>query len=67
MQERPKKIGAAENVVSVLLDENSARTDYVMSFLNSVMVGVSGTVTISDSLEIVVKDHDGKVIEVVRS
>ena len=67
LQEGAEKIAAAENIVSVLLDKNSTRTDYVMSFLNSVMVGVSDTVTITDSLEIVVKDRDGNVIQVVRS
>jgi hypothetical protein len=67
LQDGAEKIAAAESVVSVLLDENSTRTDYVMSFLHSVMVGVSDTVTITDSLEIVMKDRDGKVIQVVRS
>ncbi|HEY4238339.1 MAG TPA: hypothetical protein VGM88_00910 [Kofleriaceae bacterium] len=63
LQEGAEKIASAENVVSVCLDENSTRTDYVMSFLSNVMVGLSDTVTISESLEVVVKDRDGNVIE----
>ena len=67
LQEGAEKIAAAEGIVSVLLDENSTRTHYVMSFLHSVMVGVSDTVTITDTLEIVMKDRDGKVIQAVKS
>ena len=41
LQEGAKKVAAAENIFEVRLDENSTRQDFVMSFLNRFMVGVS--------------------------
>ncbi len=39
LQEGAKKVAAAENIVNVTLDENCNRFEYVMRFLNNVMVG----------------------------
>ena len=36
-----KRVAAAENIIEVLMDENSTRTDYVLQFLNNIFAGVS--------------------------
>ncbi len=40
IQKGAQKIAEAENVVQVLLDENSTPTDFTMQFFNKLMVGV---------------------------
>jgi hypothetical protein len=40
-QEGAKKVAAAEGIQEVLMDENSTRTDYVLTFLNHIFAGVS--------------------------
>jgi hypothetical protein len=40
-QEGAKKVAAAEDIQEVLMDANSTRTDYVLTFLNHIFAGVS--------------------------
>ncbi|MBM3154571.1 MAG: hypothetical protein FJ008_04480 [Chloroflexi bacterium] len=56
VQEGAKKIAASENILSVQLDANSTPTDFVMRFLNKLMVGLSNGVRLSDtcSLEVLI-------------
>ncbi len=53
---------SAENIVSVQLDENSTRYEYVLRFLNKVMIGLQDTFGFEDSVEVEVRDRDGNVI-----
>ncbi len=54
VQEGAAKVAAAENIQVVELDENSTTTEYVLRFLNKVMVGVEDRITISDRVEVLV-------------
>ena len=67
LQEGAKLVAAARNIVSVQLNENSTRHDYVLRFLNKVMVGLSDTITFTDSFSAEVNDKDGNVISRVSS
>jgi len=42
-QEGAAKIAAAENILSVELDENSTPTDFALKFLNKLYLGISMT------------------------
>jgi hypothetical protein len=50
IQEGAAKIAASENIINVQLDANSTATDFVMTFLNKVMVGLSGRLGLSGVL-----------------
>lgn len=63
LQEGAEKIAASENVVNVILNENCDRYEYIMQFLNKVMIGVGDSMnTFKEALELEVKDKDGKVV-----
>lgn len=61
LQEGAQKIAEAENIITVTLDENSSSTDYVISFLDKIKVGMSGEVTPTGKLFIKLIDENGKV------
>jgi hypothetical protein len=63
LQEGATRIAKAENIVPVLLDENSTRTDYVPHWLNKTMIRVSAQLRFSASLEAVaiVRDKDRNI------
>jgi hypothetical protein len=42
IQQGAAKIAASENILNVRIDANSTPTEFVMQFLNKLMVGVSG-------------------------
>jgi hypothetical protein len=67
LQEGAERVAAAENIVSVQLNESSTRHDYVLRFLNKVMVGLSDSITFKDSFTAEVIDKDGNVIRRVSS
>ena len=50
IQEGAAKVAGAEGIVSVRLDASSTTSDYVLQFLNNVMIGAS--LTLSGSLEL---------------
>ena len=52
IQEGAAKISTSENITNVQLDANSTATDFVMKFLNKVMVGLSGTLGLSGVVSI---------------
>lgn len=62
LQEGAERVAAAEKIVSVQLDKDSTQHEYFMQFLNKVMIGVLDTLTFKDSLEIEVRDRDGKIV-----
>jgi hypothetical protein len=49
MQEGASKIAAAENIVDVRLDGNSTPYEFIMQFLNKIMVGLSDGIVLGDS------------------
>jgi hypothetical protein len=63
LQKGAEKIAAAENVVNVILNENCDRYEYIMKFLNKVMIGMRDSInTVKEAVELEVKDQDGKVV-----
>jgi len=62
LQEGALRVAAAENIVSVQLDQNSTRHEYILRFLNKVMVGLQDSLTFKGSLEMELRDKDGNVI-----
>jgi len=61
LQEGAEKIAVAENIVNVILHENCDRHEYMMKFLNKVMIGVHDVIRMTETVEIEVKDNDGKI------
>ena len=55
LQEGAERVGAAENIVNVQLDENSTRHEYILRFLNKVMIGTS--ISFKGSLELLAPDE----------
>jgi hypothetical protein len=65
LQTGAEKIAATENIVNVILNENCDRYEYIMQFLNKVMIGVRESInTFEEAVEIEVKDKDGIVVAV---
>ncbi|MDP2983985.1 MAG: hypothetical protein Q8O92_11740 [Candidatus Latescibacter sp.] len=61
LQEGAKKVAAAENIIPVIIDENSSSTDYIMKFLDKIKVGLSGQLDMSSSLGKLVSRKDGTI------
>lgn len=63
IQEGAQKIADAENIISVKLHEDSTTDTYVMEFLNQIMVGVSDTLNLQESLHCLIerKIPDGTI------
>jgi hypothetical protein len=62
LQEGAAKIAAAENIVNVTLNESCNRYEYMMAFLNKVMIGMHDTISIKDYVEIEIRDSDGNIV-----
>jgi len=62
LQSGAKKVAASANIQHVTLDSQSTTSDYMLRFLNQVFVGVSDSVTVTDSVQTQVI-RDGKVID----
>ena len=62
LQEGAGKIAAAEGIVRVILNENCNRYEYMMQFLNQVMIGLHDTVSIKETLDAEIRDKDGNVV-----
>jgi hypothetical protein len=60
LQEGADKIAAAENVVNVILNENCNRYEFMMRFLNKVMIGLHAGCKATVELE--ARDKDGNVV-----
>lgn len=54
VQEGAAMITAAENIQVVHLNENSTTTEYVLQFLNKVMIGVEERIRLGDKAEAIV-------------
>lgn len=65
LQAGAKKVAQAEKIIEVHLRENSTQYEYLLSFLNNVMLGASDNVFLSltESASIEARDMDGKIVE----
>lgn len=63
LQSGAKKVVAKANIIEVVLDQNSTTTDYFLSFLNQIHLGVSDKVQITDHVVVEIRDKDGNLIE----
>ena len=55
------KVAEAENIITVILDEKSSSTDFVIRFLDKIRVGVSGELKPTGSLGRKLIHKDGTV------
>ena len=62
VQEGAKRVAKAENIVSVQLNEDSTRHEYVLRFLNKVVVGLCDSLEFKDSVQKEMRDADGNII-----
>lgn len=62
LQRGAKKVAALASIQHVTLDPQSTTSDYILKFLNQVFVGISDSVTVTDSAHIQVI-RNGKVID----
>ena len=56
-------VATHEDIITVILDQNSTTTDYMMRFLNKVCLGLEDRLHLTDALTITVTDRDGNIIE----
>jgi len=61
LQKGAKKVAQAEGIVEVTLNEKCTTTDYIMQFLNKVMIGLSDKVILHDKVRVIVTDAKGNV------
>ncbi|MEU8055996.1 hypothetical protein [Microbispora bryophytorum] len=52
IQEGAQRIAAAEGIETVLMDANSTRTDYMLSFLKKVFRGASDTAMVTEAVSV---------------
>lgn len=62
LQEGAGRVAAAESIVEVRLNEECTQREYLLQFLNKVMVGLQDTFSLRDSVKIEVRDKYGNVI-----
>jgi hypothetical protein len=63
LQEGAKKVAAQANIVEVVLNQDSTTTNYLLSFLNQIHIGILETVHITDHWMIEILDKDGNVVD----
>ncbi|PXX94649.1 restriction endonuclease [Halomonas sp. LBP4] len=62
-QEGAKKVAEHAGIVTAKLSAEATRSDYVLEFLDKILVGVSDSVKVSDHVTVEVRNRDGKVIQ----
>lgn len=62
LQEGAKRVAAAENIVSVLLDKDCKQHEYVLRFLNKIMIGFQDAIIFKESLEGTISNRDVNVV-----
>lgn len=62
LQEGAKKVASKANIVEVVLNQDSTTTDYMLSFLNQIHIGISATLHITGHLVAELRDKDGNVV-----
>lgn len=58
LQAGAQTIAKAEGVVTVLMDEHSTRTDFMLTFLNKIFKGFAETARVNSSVTLVVRRSD---------
>ncbi|GJQ50488.1 MAG: hypothetical protein H3C64_05280 [Candidatus Kuenenia stuttgartiensis] len=58
MQEGAKKIACAENIIPVQMACDNTPFNFILQFLNSVMVGARETISVAESIVVVKKSSD---------
>lgn len=61
LQEGAKKLAAAERIIEVKLTPNSTPYEFVLSFLNQIMIGLHDQVGVHESLTVEIKHADGTI------
>lgn len=56
-------VATHEGIITVILDQNSTTTDYIMQFLNQFCLGLEDRLHLTDTLTITVTDRDGNIVE----
>ena len=54
LQAGAEKIASAENIISVILTENSTPENYMLKFLNNVFIGLTEHVHVSDNVQVTI-------------
>jgi hypothetical protein len=52
LQERAERVAAAENIISVRLNKDCNRYEFVLGFLNKIMLGVLDQVSIGEEVQV---------------
>ena len=63
LQAGAAKVAASNGIVSVKLSRDSTTRDYVMSFLQQTMAGVSDSIFLSEAVHTVLYGPDGRMKE----
>lgn len=63
LQDGAERVADAEQIVTVQLNEDCTQHEYVLQFLNKVMVGLHDTIGLKESVEIELRDRDGNVVQ----
>jgi Restriction endonuclease len=61
LQEGAKKVAAAENIIEAKLTPNSTRHEYVLAFLNQIMVGLHDHIGVQESVSVEIEHADGTI------
>ncbi len=67
IQKGAKKIARAENIHVVQLDPNSTTENYIMKFLNEILVGITEKIVFKDSVDAILYDKNGNIINRVKT
>jgi hypothetical protein len=67
LQEGANLIADREGIVNVLLNQDSTQREYVLQFLNNIMIGLHASLTFKASVEIEHRDKDGNLLSRSRS
>jgi len=59
LQEGAEKVATSEDIIHVLLDENSSSTEYIMKFLDKIKMGLAGEISPKGSLSATIIKKDG--------
>jgi hypothetical protein len=62
LQKGASKVAEKEGIVHAKLDADSTANDFVLQFLNNVMIGVSDKVSPRNHVQIVVKNEQGTIV-----
>jgi hypothetical protein len=52
LQEGAERVAAAENIISVRLNEDCNRYEFVLGFLNKIMLGVLDQISIGEEVQV---------------